>query len=50
VGRFAEAISAWQDAARIFRETGDEQRETITLTNLEAARRASERLIEYRPE
>jgi len=35
-----EAIAAWQDAAAIFRETGDEHYERVALGDLEAARAA----------
>jgi hypothetical protein len=35
VRRFEEAITAHQDAAAIFRETGDRHREGIALDNLE---------------
>jgi hypothetical protein len=38
VQRFEEAITAYQDAVAIFRETGDRHRESIALGNLEAAR------------
>jgi tetratricopeptide (TPR) repeat protein len=34
VGRFAEAISALQDAAAIYRETGDRHGEGTALNNL----------------
>ena len=40
--RFEEAITAHQDAAAIFRETGDRHSEGITLANLEAARAAQQ--------
>jgi hypothetical protein len=36
--RFEEAIAAHQDAAAIFRETGDLHREGIALDNLKSAR------------
>jgi hypothetical protein len=39
-GRFEEAITADQDAATIFRETGDRHGEGEALGNLEAARAA----------
>jgi hypothetical protein len=38
--RFEEAISALQEAAHIFRDTSDRDREGLTRTNLEAARKA----------
>ena len=34
VRRFDEAITACQDAAAIYRETGDRHREDITVNNL----------------
>ena len=40
--RFDEAITACQDAAAIFRETGDEHNERIAVGNLEAARAAQQ--------
>ncbi len=40
VRRFEEAITACQDAAAIYRETGDQRREGIALRNLERARAA----------
>ena len=40
VQRFEEAITALQDAAAIFRETGDRHGEDMTLSILEAARTA----------
>jgi hypothetical protein len=40
VRRFAEAITAHQDAAAIFRETGDQHREEIAVDNLERAQAA----------
>ena len=41
--RFEEAITALQDAAAIFRETGDRHSEGVALANLEAARPRSSR-------
>jgi hypothetical protein len=38
--RFEEAITACQDAAAIFQETGDRHGEGIAVENLEAARAA----------
>jgi hypothetical protein len=38
VRRFEEAITACQDAAAIFRETGDRHREGTALGNLKAAK------------
>jgi len=38
--RFDVAITAYRDAAAIFREFNDEHREDITLENLERARTA----------
>jgi tetratricopeptide (TPR) repeat protein len=35
VGRFEEAITACQQAAQIFRDTGDQHSETIALRNLQ---------------
>ena len=43
VRRFEEAISALQDAAAIFRETGDRHSEGITLNNVESVRAAQSR-------
>jgi len=40
--RFEEAITAHQDAAAIYRETGDRHREGITVNNLETARAAQQ--------
>jgi hypothetical protein len=42
VRRFEEAISAHQDAAAIYRETGDRQGEEMALSNLERDRVASQ--------
>ena len=42
VRRFEEAITAHQDAAAIYRETGDRYGEVIALDNLEADRAAKE--------
>ena len=33
-GRLDEAVTAYQDAAAIFRETGDKYRETMALNSL----------------
>ena len=38
--RFEEAITAHQDAAAIFRETGDRHREDIAVNNLKRAQAA----------
>jgi hypothetical protein len=40
VGRFEEAITACQDAAAIYRETGDRHRERTTLEDLARAQAA----------
>jgi hypothetical protein len=40
VRQFDEAITACQDAAAIFRETGDEYNEGVALENLQRARAA----------
>jgi hypothetical protein len=40
VGRFEEAISAHQDAAAIYRETGDRHGENIALRNVDAGQAA----------
>jgi hypothetical protein len=40
IGRFDEVITAFQDAAAIFREAGDEHRERIALGNRETAEAA----------
>jgi hypothetical protein len=40
LGRFEEAITAYQDAAGIFREEGDESRERSALDGVKAARAA----------
>ena len=49
--RFEEAITAYQDAAAIFRETGDRHGEGMALTNLGAAlvevRRFEEAITAY---
>jgi tetratricopeptide (TPR) repeat protein len=37
VGRFDEAITAWQDAAAIYRQTSDQYREHSALEHLEHA-------------
>jgi hypothetical protein len=42
VRRFEEGPTARQDAAAIFRETGDEHSEPIVPDNLDAARAAQE--------
>lgn len=42
VGRFEEAVASHQDAAVIFRETGDLQGEGMALRNLEADRAAQQ--------
>ena len=44
--RFDEAITAYQDAVAIFRETGDRQGEGIALGNLGLALRAVRRFDE----
>ncbi len=41
-GQFEEAITAFQDAAAIYRETGDRYREGIALESLERARAAQQ--------
>ena len=40
--RFEEAVSAHQDAAAIYRETGDRQLEGIALRNIDADRAAED--------
>jgi Tetratricopeptide repeat len=46
VRRFEEAITAHQDAAAIYRETGDRHREGTALNNLELDRAAQNREID----
>ena len=46
MGRFEEAITAYQDAAAIFRETGDRHGEGIALNNLGMALREVRRFEE----
>jgi hypothetical protein len=44
VRRFDEAITAWQDTAAIYRETGDRHGEDNALENLDGAQAAREHL------
>jgi tetratricopeptide (TPR) repeat protein len=46
VGRFEEAIGADQDAAAIYRETGDRHSEGVTLANLGLALQEVQRFEE----
>jgi hypothetical protein len=42
MGRFEEAITAYQEAVAIFRETGDQHNGRAALDDLEAARAAQQ--------